>query len=153
MADIPILATDTVVFNIRNWKLKVLLIEMNKEPFIGKWAVPGGFIWAEDLAEESAHKVLFEATNVKDLYLEQLKVFDAIDRDPKTRVVSIGYMAIIKKDDITIRTDKRYTGIDWFDIDKLPELAYDHEDIIKYALERLKWKITYSTIALTLVPN
>ena len=62
-------------------------------------------------------------------------------------------MAIIKKDDLSIRANKRYTGIDWFDIDNLPELAYDHEDIIKCALERLKWKITYSTISLTLVPN
>jgi 8-oxo-dGTP diphosphatase len=134
----PILATDTVVFNIRNGKLKVLLIEMNKEPFVGKWAVPGGFIGNQEVAEEAAHRVLYDATNVKNLYLEQLKVFDAIDRDPKTRVVSVAYMAIIKKDDISIIANKRYTGIDWFDVDHLPELAYDHQEIIQYALERLK---------------
>lgn len=149
----PTLATDVVVFNIRRWKLKVLLIKMNKEPFIWQWAMPWGLIQKDELCEDEAHRILFEATNVSDLYLEQLKVFDDPKRDPKERVISIAHMAIIKKDDINIKTDDRYTDIDWFDINDLPILAYDHSEIIKYAYERLKWKVTYSTIILSLMPE
>lgn len=149
----PVLATDIVVFNIRKWELKVLLIKMNKEPFIWEWAVPWGFIWKNELCEDAAHRILFEATSVTDLYLEQLKVFDDIDRDPKTRVISIAHMALIKKDDLNVKTDDRYTDIAWFNVDKLPKLAYDHARIIRYWLERLKWKITYSTISLSLMPK
>lgn len=149
----PTLATDIVVFNIRKWKLKVLLIKMNKEPFVWLWAVPWGLIQQNELCADEANRILFEATNVSDLYLEQLKVFDDPERDPKERVISIAHMAIIKKDDINIKTDDRYTDIDWFDVEDLPLLAYDHSEIIKYALERLKWKVTYSTIILSLMPD
>jgi len=149
----PVLATDIVVFNIRKWKLKVLLIKMNKKPFVWKWALPWGFIWRNEICEDAAHRILFEATSVKDLYLEQLQVFDDLDRDPKTRVISIAHMAIIKKDDLNVKTDDRYTDIAWFPVDELPELAYDHSEIISYWLERLKWKITYSTISLSLMPD
>ena len=148
----PILATDAVVFNIRKWKLKVLLIKMHKKPFEWKWAIPWGFIWKEELCEDAAHRILFESTNVKDLYLEQLQAFDDIDRDPKARVVSVAYMAIIKKDDLNVKTDK-YDDIAWFSVDELPDLAYDHAEIIRYWLERLKWKITYSTISLSLMSD
>lgn len=149
----PTLATDVVVFNIRKWKLKVLLIKMNKEPFVWLWAVPGWLIQQDELCADEANRILFEATNVSDLYLEQLKAFDDPKRDPKERVISIAHMAIIKKDDINIKTDDRYSDIDWFDVNKLPTLAYDHTEIIKYAYERLKWKVTYSTIILSLMPE
>jgi 8-oxo-dGTP diphosphatase len=148
-----ILATDTVVFNVRKKKLKVLLIKMNKEPFKEKWALPGGFVWTHELCENAATRILYEATNVDNLYLEQLKVFDAIDRDPKNRIVSVAYMAIIKKDDMTLKVSDRYTDIAWFPIDELPQLAYDHEEIISYCLTRLTWKITYSTLSLTMLPD
>ena len=149
----PTLATDVVVFNIRKWKLKVLLIKMNKKPFVWLWAVPGWLIQKDELCAEEASRILFEATNVSDLYLEQLKVFDDLKRDPKERVISIAHMAIIKKDDLNIKTDDRYSDIDWFDVLDLPTLAYDHSEIIKYAYGRLKWKVTYSTIILSLMPD
>ncbi|MDP2395751.1 MAG: hypothetical protein Q8S84_06770 [bacterium] len=69
---------------------------------------------------------------MSDLYIEQLKVFDAIDRDPKARIVSIAHMAIIKKDDLSIKTNDSYSDIAWFSVDELPVMAYDHLDIIKY---------------------
>ncbi|MDD2870420.1 MAG: NUDIX domain-containing protein [Candidatus Gracilibacteria bacterium] len=149
----PILATDVVVFNIRKGKLKVLLIKMNKEPFIGQWALPGGFIGINELCIDAAHRILFEASSVSDLYIEQLKVFDSLDRDPKARIVSIAHMAIIKKDDLSIKTNDRYTDIAWFDVEDLPIMAYDHLEIIKYGYERLKGKITYSTLSLSLMPE
>lgn len=149
----PLLATDIVVFNVRKWELKVLLIKMNKEPHTWKWAVPGWVIWPMELSVDAANRILFEATSVSDLYLEQLRVFDDLDRDPLRRAVSIAYMALIKKDDLELKTDDRYTDIAWFPINKLPELAFDHKEIIEYAFERLKWKITYSTIALSLMPE
>lgn len=149
----PVLATDIVVFNIRKGELKVLLIKMNKEPFIWKWAIPWGFILENELCENEANRILFETTNVNDLYLEQLKVFDNPKRDPKMRVISIAYMAIIKKDDLNIKTNERYTDINWFWVDDLPDLAYDHYEIIKYWLERLISKIKYSTIILSLMPD
>ena len=80
-------------------------------------------------------------------------MFDSLDRDPLRRAVSIAYMALIKKDELQLKTDDRYTDIAWFPINKLPELAFDHKEILEYALERLKWKITYSTIALSLMPE
>lgn len=149
----PILATDVVVFNIRKWKLKVLLIKMNKEPFVWLWALPGWFIWEKELCLDAAHRILYEASSVSDLYIEQLKVFDAIDRDPKARIVSIAHMAIIKKDDLSIKTNDSYTDIAWFSVDELPVMAYDHLEIIKYWLERLEWKVTYSTLSLSLMPE
>ncbi|MDP2091333.1 MAG: NUDIX domain-containing protein [Candidatus Gracilibacteria bacterium] len=149
----PILATDVVVFNIRKGKLKVLLIKMNKEPFVGLWALPGGFIGEKELCLDAAHRILYEASSVSDLYIEQLKVFDAIDRDPKARIVSIAHMAIIKKDDLSIKTNDSYSDIAWFSVDELPVMAYDHLDIIKYGLERLEGKVTYSTLSLSLMPE
>jgi len=149
----PTLATDTVIFNIQKWELKVLLIKMNKEPFIWKWAVPWWFISENELVKDAANRVLFEATNVKDLYLEELKIFDSLDRDPKKRIISVWYMAIIKKDDLNIKTDERYSSIDWFPVESIPALAYDHKEIIDFALERLKREIEYSTISFTLLPK
>lgn len=153
MSEHPIIATDIVVFNIRKWKLKVLLIKMNKEPFIGQWAIPWGFIGMNELSIDAANRILFEATSVSDLYIEQLKVFDSLNRDPKARIVSIAHMAIIQKDDLNIKTNDRYADIDWFDVEDLPLMAYDHKEIIEYAYERLKSKITYTTLSMTLMPD
>lgn len=149
----PTLATDIVIFNIRNAELKVLLIQMNKAPFIGQWAVPGWFVANDELAETSAHRVLYDATSVTDVHLEQLKLFDGLDRDPKARIVSIWYMAIIKKDDLSIKTSDSYADIDWFWVGELPEMAYDHKEIIDYAHAKLQREIKYSTLIFNLLPD
>lgn len=148
-----ILATDIVIFTIQDGKLKVLLIKMTREPYIGSWAIPGGLIAPDESADEAALRHLRAKTNVKDVYLEQLYTFGSVNRDPRGRVVSVAYFALIPSTNISLKTTEDYGGIDWFPVKKLPELAYDHREIIAKAVDRLKSKLAYSTISYSLLPK
>lgn len=141
-----VLATDVVIFTIKEGKLQVLLIKMKKEPFTACWAVPGGLVNPKESLEQSAKKQLFLKSGLKDVYLEQLYTFGKIKRDPFGRVVSVAYFALISNANLKLKTTKEYEDIRWFDINKLPKLAYDHAEIIKTAIERLKAKLTYTNI-------
>ncbi len=148
-----ILATDIVIFTIHDGQLKVLLIKMTRAPYTGKWAIPGGLIAPDESADQAALRHLQAKTNVKDIYLEQLYTFGRIDRDPRGRVVSVAYFALIPSINVHLKTTADYAGIDWFPVKKLPPLAYDHSEIIACAIERLKSKLAYSTISYGLLPK
>ena len=145
-------AVDAVIFTIRDNELKVLLIQMKKKPYEGAWAFPGGLIDTKETSEEAARRILEEQTGVKQVYLEQLATFDDLSRDPLGRVMSVAYMALIASQDLKLRTTEKYQAVQWLPIGKLPMLAYDHKEIAKTALERLRGKLSYSNIVWSLLP-
>lgn len=145
---------DTVAFAIQDGSLEVLLIKRKHEPYKSCWALPGGSIGQQDLTlEDAAARELAEQTNVKDVYLEQLYTFGDRGRDPRTRVVTIAYLALIRQEGLELRASNKASGVAWWPVNDLPELAFDHARIIAYAHQRLKYKIEYSPAAFKLLPE
>jgi len=143
----PAVTTDVVVFTIRDRRLKLLLIERGGEPFRGMWALPGGFLDIDEDLEACAKRELEEETGVSGVYLEQLYTFGKPDRDPRERVISIAYYALVPSDRLRVRAASDASDAKWFALDEMPELAFDHNQIIKQAHGRLVAKLDYSTIA------
>ena len=141
-----VIATDVVIFTVQEGQLKVLLIQMKKAPFTGRWATPGGLVKPNESVDNAAKRHLFGKTGVRNVYLEQLYTFGEVKRDPFGRVVSVAYFALIPYGGLRLKTTKEYEDVTWFPIKKLPKLAYDHAAIIRYAVERLKSKLEYTNI-------
>ncbi len=146
------LTVDCVVFGYDEGDLKVLLIQRGLQPFAGKWALPGGFVRVEESLEDAARRELTEETGLKDVFLEQLYTFGAPDRDPRERVVSVAYYALVSlaEHQPQAATDARQAA--WFSVDEAPDLAFDHEDILATALARLRGKVRYEPIGFELLP-
>lgn len=146
------LTVDCVVFGFDEGDLKVLLIQRDLEPFAGKWALPGGFVRVEESLEDAARRELAEETGLKDIFLEQLYTFGAPDRDPRERVVSVAYYALVSLADHKPQaaTDARQAA--WFSVDDTPDLAFDHEHVLATALARLRGKVRYEPIGFELLP-
>ncbi len=149
----PSVTVDLVIFTIKDNSLKVLLVKRNTEPFKDKWALPGGFVRINESLEEAAKRELQEETGVKEVYLEQLYSFGEPKRDPRGRVITISYFALINSDKIKLKASTDVSDAIWFSISKIPLLAFDHKEILDYALKRLKWKFEYTTIAFSLLPK
>jgi 8-oxo-dGTP diphosphatase len=147
------LATDVVIFTIQKNQLQVLLIEMKKDPFLGMWAIPGGLVDVDESVDQAAGRHLLAKTGVKNVYLEQLYTFGDVRRDPYGRVVSVAYFALIPHKGISLKTTHEYGGVAWFPVHKLPKLAYDHKEMIRTAVDRLKAKLGYTTISYSLLPR
>ena len=143
----PAVTVDIVIFTIRDARLKLLLIRRAGEPYRGKWALPGGFIHLDEDLDASARRELEEETGVSGVYLEQLYTFGAPQRDPRERVITVAYYALIPSDKLQLRAATDAEAVGWFGMDELPQLAFDHTDIIAMAHERLVAKLDYSTIA------
>ena len=143
----PAVTVDIVIFTIRDERLKLLLIRRAGDPYRGKWALPGGFIHLDESLEESARRELEEETGVSGVYLEQLYTFGAPQRDPRERVITVAYYALIPSERLQLRAATDAEAVGWFGMDELPELAFDHTDIIAMAHQRLVAKLDYSTIA------
>lgn len=151
----PSVAADIVVFTIMNKKLNVLLIQRGKEPFAGYWCVPGGFVQIDEAPEDAALRELKEETGVSDVYLEQLYTFGAPERDPRGRVISISYFALVDSTKIKpkLTGDEQIQKVEWFDVNELPQMGFDHKDIVSYALKRLRYKLEYSAVGFELLPE
>lgn len=149
----PALTVDCVVFGYDSEELKVLLIQRGLEPFAGKWALPGGFVHLDETLDDAARRELCEETNVSDLYLEQLYTFGAVARDPRERVVSVAYYALVDlfQHKLNAATDARDTA--WFAVDDTPPLSFDHEQILAMAHQRLRGKVRYQPIGFELLPG
>lgn len=145
------LTVDAIVFGYNAGKISILLIKRKYEPFKDKWAIPGGFVLEDESLEEAVHRELKEETGVSINYLEQLYTFGALDRDPRGRVVSVAYFGLIHPDGHTLQASTDAELAQWFEIDNLPELSFDHKHILKVAIERLKGKITYEPIGFELL--
>lgn len=150
---IPSVTVDIVIFTVRERRLQVLLVRRGAPPFAGRWAIPGGFVRERESLEAAARRELREETGVADVWLEQLYTFGDPDRDPRGRVVTVSYFALIAADGrpILAGTDAREAG--WFPADELPPLAFDHAQILTYALERLRNKLEYTTVGFQLLPE
>jgi len=148
----PALTVDCVVFGYDEGELKVLLIERALEPFKGRWALPGGFVRVDESLDEAARRELLEETGLKNVFLEQLYTFGAVDRDPRERVVSVAYYALVKLSDHRAKAATDAANAEWFPISGVPKLAFDHADILAMALTRLKGKVRYEPIGFELLP-
>jgi 8-oxo-dGTP diphosphatase len=149
----PALTVDCVIFGWDGAALKVLLIRRGAEPFLGQWALPGGFVQMEESLEAAAKRELQEETGLKDVYMEQLATLGAPDRDPRGRVVSVAYFSLINLAGNTPVASTDASDADWFSMDTLPGLAFDHSGILKIALERLRGKISYRPVGFELLPQ
>src|SRR6266536_4428538 len=132
------LTVDCVVFGFDEGELKVLLVERALEPFKGRWALPGGFVRVDETVDAAARRELAEETGLRNVFLEQLYTFGAVDRDPRERVVSVAYYALVKLSDHRAKAATDASNAQWFPISKVPKLAFDHAAILATALAR--WK-------------
>lgn len=149
----PSVTADIVIFTIRDRQLKLLLIRRSGEPYRGKWALPGGFVNIDEDLDEAARRELEEETGVTGVYLEQLYTFGKPDRDPRERVITVAYYALIPSDKLQLRAASDAEAVGWFAMDELPDLAFDHAEIVAMAHRRLAAKLDYSTIAFAFMPE
>ena len=148
----PAVTVDCVVFGFDEGDLKVLLIRRDVEPFRGKWALPGGFVRIDESVEEAARRELREETGMERLYLEQLYTFGDVNRDPRGRVITVAYYALVKLADHRVRATTDASSAAWFAVSEVATLAFDHNRIIDVALARLKGKVRYQPIGFELLP-
>lgn len=148
----PAVTTDIVIFTLQDGQLKVLLIQRANDPYKNHWGLPGGFIEINEDLQTAALRELKEETGVSGVYLEQLYTFGKPDRDPRERVISVAYYALVPIDYLHIRADSDAKNVAWFACKHLPVLAFDHKQIIELARNRLASKLDYSTIALQFMP-
>ena len=141
--------TDCVIFGFDGQQLQVLLIERGVEPYKGEWALPGGFLRMDESVEECAFRELREETSLEPVALEQFGVFSGVDRDPRGRVITIAFYALVKKEYVQGGDDA--VRAQWFGIDQLPRLAFDHSDILKEARQALKRDIHHQPVAFRLL--
>lgn len=149
----PAVTVDAVVFGYDDADLKVLLIQREQPPYRGKWALPGGFVRLEEKLEHAARRELHEETGITAPYLEQLYTFGEPKRDPRERVISVAYYALVKLTDHAVRAASDALNVAWFPVADLPRLAFDHEEILETALRRLKGKIRYEPVGFELLPE
>lgn len=150
----PSLTVDIVIFSLKDNHLHVLLIKRANEPFANFWALPGGFVELEEGLEEAALRELKEETGLNHAYLEQLYTYGNPLRDPRGRVISVAYYALIPHNEIdNINSGSDASETTWFKTNDLPDLAFDHQDIISYALRRLKYKLEYTAVGFELLPE
>lgn len=146
-------AVDIVIFTIQKKELRVLLVKRGIEPFAGHFAIPGGFVLDDESLDQAALRELKEETGVGDVYLEQLYSFGDPGRDPRGRVITVAYFALIAADHAALAAGSDAADAAWWPVSKLPELAFDHRRILDYSLERLRNKLEYTTVGFQLLPK
>jgi 8-oxo-dGTP diphosphatase len=148
----PAVAVDLVIFTLLNDRLQLLLVERGVEPYRGAWALPGGFVRIEEDLSEAAQRELREETGIGEAYLEQVGAFGQPKRDPRERVVSVGYFAIISADKVALKAGSDASAVAWHACAELPPVAFDHAHIIAAAKSKLAEKINRTTLALEFLP-
>ena len=151
--DRPMVTVDVVMMSLRQRDLQVLLVKRRSWPYEGMWAIPGGFVNIDESLEAAAKRELQEETGVQDVYLEQLYTFGDPGRDPRSRVITVVYFALIDSERLQVRAADDAMDVGWFSVYNLPPLAFDHAEILQYALNRLRGKLDYTTIAFNLLPE
>jgi 8-oxo-dGTP diphosphatase len=149
----PSVTTDVLLFTVLADELNILLIKRNLEPYKGSWALPGGFVHISESLEDAAMRELKEEGNVDNVYLEQLFTFGDPIRDPRSRVITVTYLALADSSSWDLKSSGDAKEAKLFPIKSLPKLAFDHRKIVDYGLERLRSKIGYSNIVLGLLPD
>lgn len=147
-----LVAVDCTIFGFDSKSLKLLLFKRKVEPLKGNWSLIGAFLENDLSIIDGAKRILLESTGLKDIYLEQLKTYGAIDRDPVERVISVGFYSLIRIDEMDIQSVEDYDA-KWFDIDEVPELILDHGTMVKDAIEALRLKARHKPIGFNLLPD
>ncbi|MCM1005560.1 MAG: NUDIX hydrolase [Prevotella sp.] len=147
----PALTADCVIFGFDGRALKVLLIERGLPPFKGSWALPGGFMRIDETVEQAAARELREETGLTGVYLEQFKAFSTVSRDPRERVVTVAFIALVRPEQYQLCAGDDATDAKWFDIEFLPPTAFDHGEIITQARHRLSEILRLKPIAFELL--
>ena len=147
------ISVDCVVFGYQDGTLKVLLIKRGAEPFKGKWALPGDLVYPNEDIEVAARRILFELTAIDNLYLEQTRVYGQVDRHPIGRVATIGYYALINIENYNPKASAWADSVYWVDINKVPNLAFDHNEILNYALNTLRFRVRHRPVGFELLPK
>ena len=149
----PSVAVDIVLFTIRNNRLEVLLIRRKHKPCAGMWALPGGFVDIGESLEAAALRELKEETGLDNVYIEQLRAYGDPDRDPRTRVISIAFLALAPAEKLNVKAGDDAADAAWHPAHDPPELAFDHEYILADALEQLRKRIREAPLAIHLLPQ
>ena len=147
----PAVTTDCVIFGFDGSKLQVLLIERGIEPFKGKWAFPGGFLNMDETAGEGAMRELKEETGLENAYIEQFNTYSEPGRDPRERVITIAHYALVRIQEVKGGDDA--AKAQWFPIDEVPQLAFDHDKILRDAMRKLRERIHFEPIGFELLPE
>jgi 8-oxo-dGTP diphosphatase len=145
-------AVDCIIFGFDQGDLKLLVVNRNFEPHKGHWSLMGGFVEPSETLDESAKRVLLQLTGLSNIYMEQLRVFSAVDREPNERVLSVAYYALIRGSDYNKIKNRPYSA-QWFSIADLPNLIFDHNQMVQEALEKLKRKTRNQPIGFELLPH
>jgi len=156
----PRVAADVAVFAFRDGAMNVLLVRRRYEPYESYWALPGGLMGPDETLEEAAERELREETNVTDTYMEQLATFSELDRDPRGRVISCCYLALVDGGRVRLRPGSDAREAVWRPLEPLLReteagtvLAFDHDEILAYARQRLAYKLEYQNVAWSLLPE
>jgi 8-oxo-dGTP diphosphatase len=152
VCDTQAVAVDVVIFTVIESDLKVLLIQRVIKP-VDAWAIPGGFVLKDEDLKTAAKRELLEETGVKDVYLEQLYSFGDPKRDPRARVISVAYFALVEPEKVELRFGSDAKDVAWFSMKDIPPLAFDHKEILDYAYQRLIWKLEYTNVVYSLLPR
>lgn len=147
----PSVTTDCVIFGFDGVKLKVLLVERGMAPYKGRWAFPGGFLNMDESAEEGALRELKEETGLEGAYIRQFHTFSAPQRDPRERVITIAYYALVKMQEVKGGDDA--SDARWFALDEMPPLAFDHDQILRKAEKTLRQQIHFEPVGFELLPE
>lgn len=147
----PSVTVDCVVFGYDGTDLSVLLIQRKEAPFESMWTIPGGFLWMEETFETTANRILATKAGLQGIFLEQLYTFGAIDRDPRKRVLSVAYFALVNPSNYQVVAGDAAHEAKWFPLSELPALGFDHQEVIQVAQQRLQAKVIYQPIGFELL--
>lgn len=147
-----LVAVDCIIFGFDGEHLKLLLIQRGFEPEKGKWSLMGGFVQSKESLDEAANRILFKLTGLKEVYLEQLKTFGNIKRDPVERTMSVVYFALIDIHKYETQINRNFQA-GWFPINDYPKLIFDHEEMVELARKRLRYKSSFRPILFELLPE
>ena len=146
----PSVTTDCVIFGYDGKDLKLLLVERGIPPFKGMWALHGGYLQMDEDAIDGAKRELFEETGLRDAYIEQFRTFSAVDRDPRGRVITIAHLALVRISEVKGGDDA--AKAQWFPLKDVPQLAFDHDMILREAMKALRQKIHFEPVGFELLP-
>ncbi len=147
------LSTDCVIFGYKNKALRVLLIQRGAEPYMNSWAIPGDLVYPDEDLDSSANRILQHLTGLENIYFEQFHTFGSVDRHPVGRVITVGYYSLVRSDNHKPIASTWVKEVKWFDINDLPALGFDHEEIIHKALLNLRKKVRTEPIGFELLPE
>jgi 8-oxo-dGTP diphosphatase len=150
---IKALSIDNLVFGMDQDELKILLVKQDDPRHQGNWALPGGWMRNDENLRDAANRLLEELTGISDLFLEQLKTFGRVDRFPNDRVVTIAYYALVSADNYSLIAGHSAADVSWHSINALPDLVYDHAEIIEHGLKVLRHQVCHQPIGFNLLPE